>query len=167
MPGLLSWPTLLFRRLEAKSRDELLQFYCTVVSSGRADNHARPNPLRLLKKDGGSGEKSNGCTVFCIFRRVQRKNCKLLGNTENPYKSLGTPSTSNLWCFDSSLHIHPYFMEGHRRMLGTQEDRCPRSGRDSGFDGFEDDFERAVTTDSDCSEIPGIDGVRGGRGTRF
>ena len=39
----------------------------------------------------------------------------------------------DLWRFAHALHICLYFVKGHRRMLGTKGNGCPKAGRECGF----------------------------------
>jgi hypothetical protein len=47
-----------------------------------------------------------------------------------------TPRTIDLQWFGNSLHIWRYCGPMHRRMLGTQRNRWPTSGREREFDGL-------------------------------
>lgn len=51
----------------------------------------------------------------------------------NLSKPSGTPVRVDLWCFAYLLHIHLYFVGGHRRMLATQGNRYPKSTHEWGF----------------------------------
>jgi hypothetical protein len=48
-------------------------------------------------------------------------------------RSPGTPVRVDLWCFGSPLHIHLYFVGGHRRLLGTSGNRRFKTAREQGF----------------------------------
>jgi hypothetical protein len=60
-------------------------------------------------------------------RLIRQSECKWLS------KSSGTPVRVDLWCIARPLHIHPYFVGGHCRMLGTRGNGWFETGRPNDF----------------------------------